>query len=284
MVKVCRKQSGKGGVYLAEDRIRVVLADNNRELCKVLAEHIGIQEDMELEGIAYDGLQAIELIQAHEPDLLILDITMPYLDGIGVMERLAEMNKAPQVIVLTAFEQESMVQRLIAMGAVYYMVKPFDTLTLLERIRQFGRHQEDYVKESRNFYNPLPTPAKNFSRQQLELEVTKIFHEMGVPAHFRGYAYLRDAIIMAIQEEDILGNITKNLYPRIAEKYNSTASGVESAIRHTIEIGWERGNCESFKKMFGTDHFQTEKARFPTAASFIAKVADRIRLQLQISS
>ena len=146
---MCRKQLVKGGVFLAEDRIRVVLADNNRELCKVLAEHIGIQDDMEL-GIAYDGFQAIVLFQAHKPDLLILDITMPYLDGIGVMERLAEMNDAPQVIVLTAFEQESMVQRLIAMGAVYYMVKPFDTLTLLERIRQFGRHQEDYAKESRN--------------------------------------------------------------------------------------------------------------------------------------
>ena len=138
-------------MFLAEDRIRVVLADNNRELCKVLAEHIGIQDDMELVGIAYDGLQAIELIQAHKPDLLILDITMPYLDGIGVMERLAEMNDAPQVIVLTAFEQESMVQRLIAMGAVYYMVKPFDTLTLLERIRQFGRHQEDYRKGKPEF-------------------------------------------------------------------------------------------------------------------------------------
>ncbi|MBA2132041.1 sporulation transcription factor Spo0A [Hydrogenispora sp. UU3] len=284
MVKVCRKELERGGVCLAEERIRVVLADNNRELCKVLAEHIGIQDDMELVGIAYDGLQAIELIQAQKPDVLILDITMPYLDGIGVMERLAEMSDAPQVIVLTAFEQESMVQRLIAMGAVYYMVKPFDTLTLLERIRQFGRNQEDFVKENRNFYSPMPTPAKNISRQQLELEVTKVFHEMGVPAHFRGYAYLRDAIIMAIQEEDILGNITKNLYPRIAEKYNSTASGVESAIRHTIEIGWERGNCESFKKMFGTDHYQSDKARFPTAASFIAKVADRIRLQLQITS
>jgi len=269
---------------LTEDKIRVVLADNNRELCKVLAEHIEIQTDIELVGIAYDGLQAIELIQKFQPDLLILDITMPYLDGIGVMERLAELNEAPKVIVLTAFEQESMVQRLIAMGAVYYMVKPFDTLTLLERIRQFGRQKESYTKESQGLYNPLPAPAKTFSRQQLEMEVTKIFHEMGVPAHFRGYAYLRDAIIMAIQEDDVLGNITKNLYPRIAEKYNSTASGVESAIRHTIEIGWERGNCESFKKMFGTDNYQTEKARFPTAASFIAKVADRIRLQLQITS
>ena len=269
---------------MSENRIRVVLADNNRELCKALADHIGIQDDIELVGIAYDGLQAIELIQAEKPDVLILDITMPYLDGIGVMERLVEMSDAPQVIVLTAFEQESMVQRLIAMGAVYYMVKPFDTLTLLDRIRQFGRQQADFMKEKRNLYGPVPTPAKNISRQQLELEVTKVFHEMGVPAHFRGYAYLRDAIIMAIQEEDILGNITKNLYPRIAEKYNSTASGVESAIRHTIEIGWERGNCESFKKMFGTDHYQSDKARFPTAASFIAKVADRIRLQLQITS
>ncbi|HEY8392958.1 MAG TPA: sporulation transcription factor Spo0A [Capillibacterium sp.] len=269
---------------MTEEKIRVVLADNNRELCKVLAEHIELQDDIELVGIAYDGLQAVELVHKFQPDLLILDITMPYLDGIGVMERLAEMEKAPTVLVLTAFEQESMVQRLIGMGAVYYMVKPFDTMTLLERIRQFGRHQDDYAKESRGLYNSAPAPAKTYTQQQLQMEVTKIFHEMGVPAHFRGYAYLRDAIIMAIQDNDILGNITKNLYPRIAEKYNSTASGVESAIRHTIEIGWERGNCESFKKMFGTDSYQTDKARFPTAASFIAKVADRIRLQLQIPS
>lgn len=268
---------------LAERKIKVVLADNNRDLCKVLSEHIEIQEDLEMVGVAFDGLQAIELIQDYKPDLLILDITMPYLDGIGVMERLAEMGDAPVVIVLTAFEQESMVQRLISMGAVYYMVKPFDTLTLLERIRQFGRQKDVYTNETRTVYNPLPAMAKNYSRQQLEMEVTRIFHEMGVPAHFRGYGYLRDAIIIAIQEEDILGNITKNLYPRIAEKYKSTASGVESAIRHTIEIGWERGNGESFKRMFGTDTYQTDKARFPTAASFIAKVADRIRLQLQIS-
>lgn len=268
---------------MEEKRIRVVLADNNRELCSILAEHIGMQEDMELVAIAYDGLQAVELIKEYKPDLLILDITMPYLDGIGVMERLAEIPDAPQVIVLTAFEQESMVQRLIAMGAVYYMVKPFDIKTLLERIRQFGHQNGDYIKDSSHKYKALPVQSKGTSRHQLELEVTKIFHEIGIPAHFRGYAYLRDAIILAIQEEDILGNITKNLYPRIAEKYNSTASGVESAIRHTIEIGWERGNIESFKKMFGTESPQGVSARFPTAASFIAKVADRIRLQLKLS-
>ena len=272
---------GKGGSPLSENRIKVLLADNNRELCSVLAEHIGIQEDMELVAIAYDGLQAVELIKEYQPDVLILDITMPYLDGIGVMERLADNPDAPKVIVLTAFEQESMVQRLIAMGAVYYMVKPFDTLILLERIRQFGHKNGNYTKE---IYSSVLSAARGLSRHQLELEVTKIFHEMGVPAHFRGYAYLRDAIILAIQEEDILGNITKNLYPRIAEKYNSTSSGVESAIRHTIEIGWERGNLESFKKMFGTENYQKDRSRFPTAASFIAKVADRIRLQLQIPS
>lgn len=267
---------------MEEMGIRVILADNNRELCSILAEHIEMQEDMELVAIAYDGLQAVEQIKEYKPDLLILDITMPYLDGIGVMERLAELPDAPQVIVLTAFEQESMVQRLIAMGAVYYIVKPFDIKTLLERIRQFGNQNRDYIKDSPNSYNPLPLPSKGISRHQLELEVTRIFHEIGIPAHFRGYAYLRDAIILAIQEEDILGNITKNLYPRIAEKYNSTASGVESAIRHTIEIGWERGNIESFKKMFGTENPQGVRARFPTAASFIAKVADRIRLQLKL--
>ncbi len=267
---------------MSDEIIRVVLADNNLELCHVLSEHIKIQEDMELVAVAYDGLQALEMVKEYKPDVLILDITMPYLDGIGVMERLVEIGDAPEVIVLTAFEQESMVQRMISMGAAYYMVKPFDTLILMERIRQFGKKHGDYTKESSHKYNSPPISTKGFSRHRLEIEVTKLFHEMGVPAHFRGYSYLRDAIIMTVQEEDILGNITKNLYPRIAEKYNSTSSGVESAIRHTIETGWERGNPESFKKMFGIDNYQGTRSRFPTAASFIAKVADRIRLQLQV--
>jgi len=263
-------------------QIKVLLADNNRELCQVLSEHIGLQDDLELCGIAYDGLEAIDLLKEVKPDVLILDITMPYLDGIGVMEHLAEIECPPKVIVLTAFEQESMVQRLISMGAVYYMVKPFDTSTLLERIRQFGRSvQTPKVNKDGAFTRPMV--AKENPGLDLEVEVTKLFHEMGIPVHFRGYSYLRDAIILAVEEVDILGNITKNLYPRIAEKYKSTSSGVESAIRHTIEIGWERGNSEFLKELFGFGDNQAAKGKFPTTASFIAKIAEQIRLQMKCS-
>lgn len=263
-------------------KIRIAIADNNRELCSTLSELIEIQEDMELVGVAYDGIEATQLVEQVKPDVLILDITMPYLDGIGVMERIGEMETKPMVIVLTAFEQDSMIQRLISLGATYYMVKPFDAKTLFARIRQFANGTTTHpsssrIQEERPSYSSEP---REKSVTELELEVSRLFHEMGIPAHFRGYSYLRDAIIISTKEVEVLGNITKNLYPRIAEKYNSTPSGVESAIRHTIEIGWERGNSEFIEEFFGVD---SQKGRFPTTAAFIAKVADKLRLESKIS-
>lgn len=265
-------------------KIKIVIADNNRDLCGTLKELIELQDDMELVGIAFDGIEALQVIEKTDPDLLLLDITMPYLDGIGVMERLAQMPRQPIVIILTAFEQEAMIQRLISMGATYYMVKPFDAQTLFDRVRQFAKNKTavtfaNKTQEESHTYNLHPSPNRERSNNELELEVSRLFHEMGIPAHFRGYAYLREAIIVAAREVEVLGNITKNLYPRIAEKYNSTSSGVESAIRHTIEIGWERGNSEYMEKFFG---FDNKKGRFPTTASFIAKIADKLRLESRI--
>lgn len=263
--------------------IKIVIADNNRELCATLADLIELQEDMELIGTAFDGIEALQVVEDTKPNVLILDITMPYLDGIGVLEKLAEFEQPPIVIILTAFEQEAMVQRLITMGASYYMVKPFDAATLIERIRQFAKkHQSSPLKTIKTSEEPgiYASNRREKTNSQLELEVSKLFHEMGIPAHFRGYAYLRDAIIMAAREVEVLGNITKNLYPRIAEKYRSSASGVESAIRHTIEIGWERGNSEFIRDFFGAEN---GKNRFPTTASFIAKVADKLRLESKLT-
>lgn len=262
--------------------ISIVIADNNRDLCTTLAELIEMQEDMELIGAAYDGIEALSLIEKYRPTVLILDITMPYLDGIGVLEKVTQFETPPIVIILTAFEQEAMIQRLITMGASYYMVKPFDAATLIERIRQFASNrQSSPIKTVRVTEEPATYNSRHREKteSQLELEVSKLFHEMGIPAHFRGYAYLRDAIIIAAREVEVLGNITKNLYPRIAEKYRSSASGVESAIRHTIEIGWERGNSEFIKNFFGAEN---GKNRFPTTASFIAKVADKLRLESKL--
>lgn len=215
--------------------INIVIADNNRELCATLADLIELQEDMKLIGTAYDGIEALQIVEETKPNVLILDITMPYLDGIGVLEKLAEFEQPPIVIILTAFEQEAMIQRLITMGASYYMVKPFDAGTLIERIRQFANKNQPSPLKTIKTSEEAGIYASNRREKttnQLELEVSKLFHEMGIPAHFRGYAYLRDAIIMAAKEVEVLGNITKNLYPRIAEKYRSSASGVESAIRH----------------------------------------------------
>ncbi|TCL62098.1 response regulator receiver protein [Hydrogenispora ethanolica] len=263
-------------------KIKIVVADNNRELCTSLSGLISLQDDMELTGVAYDGIEALQLVESIKPHVLVLDITMPYLDGIGVLERLGELPDRPIVIVLTAFEQESMIQRLISLGATYYMVKPFDAPTLFERIRQFAAGQPSPFKPAK-VATDRPVIANHARREktesELELEVSKLFHEMGIPAHFRGYAYLRDAIIIAAKEVEVLGNITKNLYPRIADKYRSTPSGVESAIRHTIEIGWERGNSEFMENFFG---FDNKKGRFPTTASFVAKIADKLRLESKI--
>ncbi len=261
-------------------KIRIMIADNNRELCATFGDLIALQDDMEMAGVAYDGIEALQVLEKNKPDVLILDITMPYLDGIGVLERLADYKERPMVIVLTAFEQEAMIQRLTAMGAAYYMVKPFDAPILFDRIRQFFKGQITPInwtlKTVNEEKNLSVSNKKEKSTNQLELEVSRLFHEMGIPAHFRGYAYLREAIIIAAQEVDVLGNITKNLYPRIAEKYRSTSSGVESAIRHTIEIGWERGNAEFMEEFFGIDG---NRNRFPTSASFIAKIADKLRLE-----
>lgn len=261
-------------------KIKIMIADNNRELCETLSDLINLQEDMEMAGVAYDGVEALQVIEKCKPEVLILDITMPYLDGIGVLERLAELNERPIVIVLTAFEQESMIQRLISLGATYYMVKPFDAATLFERIRQFvsGRTPIRKIKED-SFTYTTNNNRREKTVNELELEVSRLFHEMGIPAHFRGYSYLREAIIIATQEVEVLGNITKNLYPRIAVKYRSTPSGVESAIRHTIEVGWERGNSEFMDEFFG---FDSQKGRFPTTASFIAKIADKLRLECKV--
>lgn len=263
--------------------IRILVADNNRDLCAALQEHIELQEDMELAGVAYDGMEALDLVAVTKPDVIVLDITMPYLDGIGVLERLGslELEPRPKVIILTAFEQESMIQRLIGLGASYYMVKPFDVNTLFERIRQFSQAKGIKTKVWEESRETRPKQREK-TVTELELEVSKLFHEMGIPAHFRGYAYLRDAVIIAVREVEVLGNITKNLYPRIAEKHRSTTSGVESAIRHTIEIGWQRGNPDYMGRFFGYS-VENGRGRFPTAASFIAKVADKFRLESRLA-
>lgn len=255
------------------NEIKILITDDNREFCELLKEFLQKQDDFELVGIAQNGLEALELIQEQEPDIIVLDVIMPHLDGIGVLEKLNEITTSnkqkPKIIMLTAFGQESITQRAVELGADYYVLKPFDFSVLATRIRQLA----DGLKVSQ--YISVAKP------KSLDVAVTNIIHEMGVPAHIKGYHYLRDAILYVIEDVNLLGAVTKELYPMIARKYQTTSSRVERAIRHAIELSWDRGNIEMMTKFFGyTINLQRGK---PTNSEFIAMVADKLRIEVKVS-
>ncbi|MDF2960009.1 MAG: chemotaxis protein CheY [Paenibacillus sp.] len=265
--------------------IEVLLADDNREFTNLLSEFIDEQDDMHVAGVAYNGNDVLRLIEQSNrvPDVLILDIIMPHLDGLGVLEKLREMdlNPQPKIIMLTAFGQENITQKAVQLGASYYILKPFDMEILTNRIRQLV---------SNNQSNSIMSPSSGSTRanivqlpkgKNLDANITTIIHEIGVPAHIKGYQYLREAITMVYNNIEILGAITKTLYPAIAEKYKTTPSRVERAIRHAIEVAWTRGNIDSISHLFGYT-INISKAK-PTNSEFIAMVADKLRIEHKVS-
>lgn len=271
-------------------KIEVLLGDDNREFTNLLAEFLSDQEDMIVTGVAYNGEEVLQFFdQARTvPDVLILDIIMPHLDGLGVLERLRQMDlpSQPKIIMLTAFGQESITQRAVQLGASYYILKPFDMDVLANRIRQLAgssslaignSNVSSYITNSISKSNVVPlSKSKN-----LDANITTIIHEIGVPAHIKGYQYLREAITMVYNNIEILGSITKTLYPAIAEKYKTTPSRVERAIRHAIEVAWTRGNIDSISRLFGyTINISKSK---PTNSEFIAMVADKLRIEHKVS-
>lgn len=264
------------------DTVKVLIADDNREFVEILREYINSQEDMILSGVAYNGNDALNMIKKEEPDVVVLDIIMPHLDGLGVMERLVEAPKKPRVIILTSFGQESMTQRAVQLGADYYILKPFDLETLGKRIKQLVGITEvpsasvSSIASTATAYTETNYEATPKASKNVEVEVTKMIQQMGVPAHVKGYQYLRDAIVSVIKEVSLLGAVTKELYPMIAKKYNTTPSRVERAIRHAIELAWDRGNIEFMNKFFGYT-INVDRGK-PTNSEFIAMVADKLRI------
>jgi two-component system response regulator (stage 0 sporulation protein A) len=249
--------------------LKVFVADDNREFSDLLIEYLEQQPGIDIIGKAYNGKEALELIPRNPPDILLLDIIMPHLDGLGVLEGLNnfDFDPRPKVIMLTAFGQEDITRKAVELGAAYYILKPFNMETLVDRIRLLAAAKTA---------TPAGGAARLSKRPVLEVEVTNIIHEMGIPAHIKGYQYLREAIMMVVEEVDLLGSITKILYPRIAAKFDTTSSRVERAIRHSIEVAWSRNNIETIKKFFGYT-INTERGK-PTNSEFIALVADKLRL------
>ncbi|MDD3893797.1 MAG: sporulation transcription factor Spo0A [Syntrophomonadaceae bacterium] len=264
-------------MYSNSNQIGVVVADDNKEFCCILSDYFSNEPDFNIIAECANGMEVLDVIESNNPEVLILDLIMPYMDGIGVMERIneLELEKKPKIIVLTAFGQETITQRAMQLGADYYILKPFNLDVLGDRVKQIVRDNNERTEKTRSSMISVRTQAN--SPRNLEVEVTKVIHEIGVPAHVKGYQYLRDAIILVTEEINYLGAVTKELYPTIAQKYDTTASRVERAIRHAIELAWDRGDIDKINKVFGYT-VSGEKGK-PTNSEFIAIIADRLRLE-----
>ena len=263
------------------ERLKVAIADDNERMLRLLGNIIESDEELDVIGTARDGEEAYHVIKTKEPDVVLLDIVMPKLDGLGVLDRVnndASIRKHPTFIMISAIGQEKITEDAFRRGADYYIMKPFDNDMVLSRIKHVrgkGAAGECEIRKI-NAYEK----EEDLSERNLETDVTEIIHEIGVPAHIKGYQYLRDAIIMSVNDMDMLNSITKILYPTIAKKYQTTASRVERAIRHAIEVAWSRGKMDTIDEMFGyTIHNGKGK---PTNSEFIALITDRIRLEYKM--
>ena len=236
-------------------RRTVLLADANEEFRALVRKIIDETEEFTVVGSVGDGAEALRLARQEAPDLLLMDVLLPGLDGFGVLKQLRELEKPPKVILISAFCSDSVVSEAVELGANYFMFKPVEENALLDRMRAlFGRD----LPEERH-----PVELKNL--------VTSVIHEIGVPAHIKGYQYLREAIMIAVDDMDVINAVTKVLYPEVAKRFNTTPSRVERAIRHAIEVAWDRGDLETLQKYFGYT--------VSTNSEFIAMIADRLVLE-----
>ncbi len=254
------------------DTIKIVLADDNVEFCDVLKSFLNMQDGLEVISTAHNGLDAYKKICSSKPDLVLMDGIMPELDGLGLLEKIKankDLTNDTFCIMVSAMTQEKVTQQAVNLGVDYYMAKPFDMNALVNRIRQVVSND---TINSTNYNNR----TNSFN---LEAKVTNILHEIGVPAHIRGYHYMRESIMIAVEDMDVLNYITKELYPTIATKCNTTPSRVERAIRHAIEVAWSRGTLEAKDNVFGYIISSTKGK--PTNSEFIAIIADKLRLEMK---
>ena len=258
------------------NKINVAIADDNQRTVEMMTELLEQESDIEVIASADDGEEALRIIKEKQPDVVLLDIIMPKMDGLSVMDtvnRDHDIRKHPSFIIITAVGQERITEDAFRKGASYYILKPFSNQMVLDKIREAGKY---HVPEAKTFA-PVGNAEASEPKINLENRVTDMIHEIGIPAHIKGYHYLRDAILMAIEDMDVLNAVTKVLYPTVAKMHQTTASRVERAIRHAIEVAWSRGKLDTLDELFGYT-VNGGKGK-PTNSEFIALIADTIRLE-----
>jgi len=248
-------------------KIKLLVVDDNTKLVDMIEEYFSLNEGIEVSLKAYNGEEDIELIQNKEKeyDAIILDLIMPNKDGIYVLDEMKKRGISKPVIVSTSYNSDAMIRKVSEYGVEYFLLKPYELSDLEKRIIESLKKEE---KEAKNI---------NLYHNNLQISVTKILHDLGVPSHIKGYQYIREGIILLYNNPDMIGGITKELYPEIADKFDTTVSRVERAIRHAIEVSWNRGDWNLMEEIFGHS-VDIDKAK-PTNSEFIVTVADKLRLE-----
>lgn len=249
-------------------KIKLLMVDDNVDLVNMIQEYFKNHANIELALSANNGEEGLKLIEAQDSyDLIILDLIMPHKDGVSVLEEMKKKGINKKVIVLTSYNTPEMIRKVSEYGVSYFILKPFELSELEHRI-------EECMSNER-----LENKSVDIYQNNLQISITKILHELGVPSHIKGYQYIREGISVLYERPEVVGGITKELYPEIAEKYDTTVSRVERAIRHAIEISWNRGNWQLMEEIFGHS-VDIDKAK-PTNSEFIVTVADKLRLEFR---
>lgn len=246
-------------------KIRVLMIDDNVNLTKMVEEYFSDHKEIEIVMKAHDGGAGLDLIldKSGEYDLVLLDLIMPNKDGIYVLEELKKRNITKNIIVATSYNAPEMIRKVSEYGVNYYILKPFELVDLENRIL--------------DVFKVVKGGSINLYHNNLQISITKMLHELGMPSHIKGYQYIREGIDMIYNNPDIIGGITKEMYPDIASKFDTTVSRVERAIRHAIEVSWNRGNWDFMEEVFGHS-VDIDKAK-PTNSEFIVTIADKLRLE-----
>ena len=248
------------------EKVKVLMIDDNINLIEMVKEYFKEKENIEIVDWAYDGEEGINKIEDEKDnyDLIVLDLIMPKKDGIYVLEEMKKRNIDKNVIVATSYNASEVIRQVSEFGVSYFILKPFELIDLEKRIMDTANRS----LENKNI---------DFKHDDLQMSITKILHELGIPSHIKGYQYIREGISIIYERPETIGGITKELYPELANKFDTTVSRVERAIRHAIEVSWNRGNWNLMEEIFGHS-VDIDKAK-PTNSEFIVTIADKLRLE-----
>jgi two-component system response regulator (stage 0 sporulation protein A) len=261
------------------NQMKVLISDDDKDFCSQVAALLK-NYGYETISVPKNGTVVLESITQYQPKVVLMDYFMSHVDALGVMKEVGKMGLSdpPMFMLITSYDSPSFQREVLSAGAAYYFLKPFDTSILAERVAQLASERGNTVS-----HISAPSPQSSaLDDNELELQVTAIIHKIGVPAHIKGYHYLRESIMLAVRDSEIINSVTKQLYPTVAKKFNTTSSRVERAIRHAIEVAWDRGDVDVLNSYFGYTIHNTRGK--PTNSEFIAMIADKLRLRFRMSN